>query len=83
MGVPCLKALDNLVGIHRMLAYVDNTYGNVGAMVAHTLEVGDKIRPNKSGLSGARPVSESYDMISSTFSMNIANAPCVLICSSV
>ena len=83
MSIARLKTLDNLVGIHRMLAYVDNTYGNIGAMVAHALEVGDKIRPNKSGLNGARSISESYDTISSTFSINIANAPCVLICSSV
>ena len=63
MCITCFKALDHLVSIHRMLAYVDNTDGNVGAMVTHTLKVGDEIRPNKSGLNGARAFLKSCDVV--------------------
>ena len=48
MGVTRLEVLDYLVGVHGMLAYVDNTNGNIGAMIAHALKVCDQIRPNKS-----------------------------------
>ena len=46
-----------------MLAYVDNTNGNVRAMVAYALKVCDEIRPYKSGFNGARAFLESCDMV--------------------
>lgn len=63
MCVTCFKALNHLVSVHRMLAYVDDTDGNVGAMVTHTLKVGDEIRPNKSGFDGARAFLKSCDVV--------------------
>ena len=46
-----------------MLTYIDNTNGNVGAMVAYALEIGDEIGPNKSGFNRAGTISESYNVI--------------------
>ena len=63
MSVTCLEMLDYLVGVHGMLADVDDTNGNIGAMIAYALEVGNQVRPNKSGLNRARTVSESCNMI--------------------
>ena len=55
--------LDYLVGVHGMLAYVDDTNGYVGAMVAHALKVGDQIRPDKSGLDGAGAVTNANNVV--------------------
>ena len=63
MSVTCLEVLNYLVSVHGMLADVDDTNGNVGAMVTHALKVGYQIRPDKSGLNGAGTISESYDMV--------------------
>ena len=52
-------------------AYVDDTDGNVGAMVTHTLKVGDEIRPNKSGFNGARAFLKSCDMVITEKSLKV------------
>ena len=63
MCIACFKAFNNLVSIHCMLTYVDNTDGNVGAMVTHTLKVGNEIRPYKSGFNGTRAFLKSCDVV--------------------
>ena len=63
MCITCFKALNNLVSIHCMLTYVDNTDGNVGAMVAHALKVGNEIRPYKSGFNGAGAFLKSCNVV--------------------
>ena len=54
-----------------MLAYVDDTDGNVGAMVTHTLKVGNKIRPYKSGFDGARAFLKSCDVVITKKSLKV------------
>ena len=54
-----------------MLTYVDNTDGNVGAMVTHSLKVGDEIRPYKSGFDGARAFLKSCDVIIAEKSLKV------------
>ena len=63
MSVADFEVLDDLVGVHGMLADIDDADSHVGAMVTHALEVGNEIRPNKSGFNGAGTISESYDMV--------------------
>ena len=63
MCITCFKALDHLVSIHCMFAYVDDANGNVRAMVTHALKVGNEIRPYKSGFHGTRTFLKSCDMV--------------------
>ena len=63
MRITCFQTLNHLVSIHRMLAYVDDTNGNVGAMVTYSLKVGNEIRPNKSGFHSARAFLKSCDVV--------------------
>ena len=63
MSVTRLEVLDDLVSVHGMLADVDDTNGNVGAMVTHALKVGYQIRPDKSGLNGAGTVTNANNVV--------------------
>ena len=63
MCITCFKALNNLVRVHCMLAYINDTNGYIGTMITHTLKVGNEIRPYKSGFDGARAFLKSCDVV--------------------
>src|SRR5574344_1510410 len=56
-------ALQRFVHVHVMVGTVNHAAGNVGAMVPHPLQVGQQVRPDKSGIDSAIPLLQPQDMV--------------------
>ena len=73
VGAVSFDGAETFVDVHVMVMQVDDTDGNIGAMVADTLQTGEQIRPDKARLDAAAALLQAQDVAGTHLFLQIVN----------